>query len=99
MTIKIFKGINLFSPNLEFIYLDALAKINKNEESLAVLTDLLKLKLSDEDKARALYIQALTYERMQNIQAEKESLKQCLEIKGVSNWQNLCKSKNQILNQ
>ncbi|EDO8299663.1 flagellar protein [Campylobacter jejuni] len=94
-----FKGINLFSPNLEFIYLDALTKINKNEESLAVLTDLLKLKLSDEDRARALYIQALTYERMQNIQAEKESLKQCLEIKSASNWQNLCKSKNQILNQ
>ncbi|EAJ1286263.1 flagellar protein, partial [Campylobacter jejuni] len=94
-----FKGINLFSPNLEFMYLDTLAKINKNEESLAVLTDLLKLKLSDKDKARALYIQALTYERMQNIQAEKEILKQCLEIKSVSNWQNLCKSKNQILNQ
>ncbi|EAH9087697.1 flagellar protein, partial [Campylobacter jejuni] len=94
-----FKGINLFSPNLEFIYLDALTKINKNEESLAVLTDLLKLKLSDEDRARALYIQALTYERMQNVQAEKESLKQCLEIKSASNWQNLCKSKNQILNQ
>ncbi|WP_430640800.1 hypothetical protein, partial [Campylobacter jejuni] len=26
-------------------------------------------------------------------------LKQCLEIKSASNWQNLCKSKNQILNQ
>ncbi len=70
-----------------------MTKINKNEESLAVLTDLLKLKLSDEDRARALYIQALTYERMQNIQAEKESLKQCLEIKSASNWQNYVRVK------
>ncbi|MFQ6342161.1 flagellar protein [Campylobacter sp. VTCC 70190] len=94
-----FKGINLFSPNLEFMYLDTLAKLDKNEESLAVLTDLLKLKLSDDDRARALYIQALTYERMENTQALKETLKQCLEIKGSSNWKNLCESKNQILNQ
>ncbi|MBZ7961118.1 DUF7494 domain-containing protein [Campylobacter molothri] len=90
------KGINLYSPNLEFIYLGALAKVNENEKSLAVLTDLLKLKLSDDDKARALYIQSLTYKRMKNIQAEKESLQQCLKLK-PSNWQNLCRDKSQIL--
>ncbi|TKX33746.1 DUF7494 domain-containing protein [Campylobacter taeniopygiae] len=90
------KGINLYSPNLEFIYLDTLAKVNENEKSLAVLTDLLKLKLSDDDRARALYIQSLTYERMKNTQAEKESLQQCLKLK-PSNWQNLCRDKNQIL--
>ncbi|EAL6089973.1 flagellar protein, partial [Campylobacter coli] len=93
------KGINLFSPNLEFIYLDTLAKTNQNQEALAVLIDLLKLKLSDEDRARALYIQSMTYERMQNTQAQKESLKQCLELKTTSNWQNLCRDKNQILAQ
>ncbi|NHG50111.1 flagellar protein [Campylobacter jejuni] len=93
------KGINLFSPNLEFIYLDTLAKTNQNQESLAVLTDLLKLKLSDEDRARALYIQSMTYERMQNVQAQKESLRQCLELKTTSNWQNLCRDKSQILAQ
>ncbi len=92
-----FKGINLFSPKLEFMYINALAQMNKNEESLAVLTDLLKLKLSDEDRARGLYMEALTYERMQNLQAQKESLRQCLEIKNTSNWQNLCRDKNQIL--
>ncbi|MDX2323615.1 flagellar protein [Campylobacter hepaticus] len=94
-----FKGINLFSPNLEFMYLDALMKINKNEESLAVLTDLLKLKLSDENRARALYTLALVYEKMQNMQAQKEALKQCLEVKNPSNWKNLCQGKNQIINQ
>ncbi len=92
------KGINLFSPNLEFIYLDTLAKTNQNEEFLAVLIDLLKLKLSDEDRARALYIQSMAYERMQNLNAQKESLKQCLELKTPSNWQNLCREKNKILN-
>lgn len=51
------------------------------------------------DRARALYIQSMTYERMQNTQAQKESLKQCLELKTTSNWQNLCRDKNQILAQ
>ncbi|ENY3332041.1 hypothetical protein ACFXD4_001915, partial [Campylobacter coli] len=41
----------------------------------------------------------MTYERMQNTQAQKESLKQCLELKTTSNWQNLCRDKNQILAQ
>ena len=91
-------GINLFSPNLEFIYLDALAKANNNDESLAVLTDLLKLRLSDENKARAFYLQALTYERMQNLQAQKQSLQECINLTNPSNWQDLCKSKNTLLN-
>ncbi|TKX31930.1 tetratricopeptide repeat protein [Campylobacter aviculae] len=90
------KGINLYSPNIEFIYLDALDKTNQNEKSLEVLVDLLKLKLSDEDRARALYIQSLIYEKMKNTQAEKESLEQCLKLK-PSNWQNLCRDKNQIV--
>ncbi|TKX30859.1 tetratricopeptide repeat protein [Campylobacter estrildidarum] len=90
------KGINLYSPNLEFIYLDALAKTNQNEKSLDILVDLLKLKLSDEDRARALYMQSLTYEKMKNIQAQKESLEQCLKLK-PSSWQNLCRDKNQMI--
>ncbi|MBK1974119.1 flagellar protein, partial [Campylobacter sp. TTU-622] len=64
------KGINLFSPNLEFIYLDTLQNTNQNEKALSVLTDLLKLKLSPNDRARALYIQSGIYENLKDVNAQ-----------------------------
>lgn len=91
------EGVNLFSPNLEFTYLDALAKTRQGNEALDVLKDLLKLKLTASDKARALYIQSEIYANMQNINAQKESLKQCLDINTTSSWQDLCRQKNSLL--
>lgn len=91
------KGINLFSPNLEFIYLNALQNTNQNEKALEVLVDLLKLKLSASNRARALYIQSGIYENLKDVNAQKESLRQCLDINVSSSWQNLCNQKNQLL--
>lgn len=93
------KGVNLFSPNLEFMYLDALQKESNNDESLNILKDLLKLKLSDEDRARALYIQSGVYENMKDLDKQKESLQLCMNLETNSSWQDLCRSKNQILQQ
>lgn len=91
------KGVNLFSPNLEFTYLDVLAKTRQDNVALDVLKDLLKLKLTANDKARALYMQSEIYANMQNINAQKESLKQCLDINATSSWQDLCRQKNSLL--
>ncbi|MCX2682656.1 flagellar protein [Campylobacter sp. MIT 21-1685] len=91
------KGVNLFSPNLEFMYLEALQKESSYDESLSILQDLLKLRLSDEDRARALYIQSRVYEKIKDTQKQKESLKLCIELETNSSWQDLCRDKNQIL--
>lgn len=91
------RGINLFSPNLEFIYLEALEKAGENNKALSVLTDLLKLKLSAEDRARALFVQSSVYESLKDLALQKESLKQCLSIGATSSWQDLCRQKSQIL--
>ncbi|KAA6227265.1 MULTISPECIES: tetratricopeptide repeat protein [unclassified Campylobacter] len=93
------RGINLFSPTLEFLYLEALKESSQNELALEVLKDLLKLKLSPEDRARALYTQSLAYEALGNINGLNESLKQCMEVNATSNWQSLCIDKNQLLSQ
>ena len=92
-----FRGINLFSPQLEFMYLQALQNVNENDKALNILKDLLKLKLSAEDRARALFIQSSVYEALQNTALQKESLKECLDINATSSWQDLCRQKNQIL--
>ncbi|ARE81079.1 DUF7494 domain-containing protein [Campylobacter helveticus] len=92
-----FKGINLFSPNLEFVYLDALQKNAQYDKALELLKDLIKLKLSPSDKARVLYARSQIYEKLNNINAQKQSLKECLEVNGESNWQNLCREKNALL--
>ncbi len=91
------RGINLFSPNLEFMYIKALQNAKERLKALEVLNELLKLKLSVQDKARALFVQSSLYEDMQNLALQKESLRQCLELNATSSWQDLCRQKNELL--
>ena len=91
------KGVNVFSPNLEFIYVDSLAKQGQNQKILSVLRDVLKLNLNPNDRARALYLQSVAYEKLKDINYQKQSLKECLDIKQSSKWQGLCKEKMNIL--
>ncbi|WP_348518703.1 flagellar protein [Campylobacter sp. CCS1377] len=92
------KGVNLFSPQLEFTYLDALYKAQRYDEALLVLKDLIKIKnLNADEKARIFYTQALVYEKLANLNAQKQSLQQCLDLNSTSNWKNLCQDKNQLL--
>jgi len=91
------KGINLFSPNLEFLYLEALEQSARYEEALNVLKDLLKLKLNDEQKARALYMQSVAFEALKDVNSQKQSLNECLKLTENSNWQNLCRDKFELL--
>lgn len=95
-----FKGINLFSPNLEFIYLEALQNTAQHEKGLELLRDLLKLKqLSTGDRARALYAQSQIYESLKDTQAQRKSLEECLKLGENSTWQDLCREKNALLSQ
>lgn len=91
------KGVNVYSPELEFIYLDTLIAQKNNAEALAVLKDLLKINLSAENRARALYLQSGIYESEQNEALQRTSLQNCLDINASSNWQNLCRDKASLL--
>ncbi|TQR32413.1 flagellar protein [Campylobacter sp. MIT 99-7217] len=92
------KGVNLYSPQLEFIYLSALKDSNQSTEALSVLQDLLKIKaLKPEDKARAFYAQSEFYENLNNRAEQNASLQNCIGIDVQSDWKNLCTEKIQAL--
>ena len=92
------KGVNVYTPELEFVYLGALNKTNQPSQALEVLTDLLKVKLEPDDKARAFYIQSQIFEKMQDTTAQRQSLTQCIDINATtSSWQSLCKQRLDIL--
>ena len=92
------KGVNVYTPELEFAYLGALNKTNQPSQALEVLTDLLKVKLEPDDKARAFYIQSQIFEKMQDTTAQRQSLTQCIDINATtSSWQSLCKQRLDIL--
>lgn len=91
------KGVNVYSPELEFIYLGTLEKTARFEEALAVLKDLLKIRLNATDRARALFVQSDIYEKMQNQALQSASLRACLEVNATSNWQDLCRQKASVL--
>lgn len=91
------KGVNVYTPELEFMYLWALNRFGNDGEALAVLTDLLKVRLSPQDRARALYTQSQIYERRGDISAQRQSLNQCVQIVGNSTWQGLCRDRLDLL--
>ncbi len=91
------KGVNVYTPELEFAYLSALNLHGKDAEALNVLLDLLKVKLSPQDRARALYLQSDIYERRREFAAQRQSLTLCLEISELSPWQDLCRQRLNLL--
>lgn len=93
------KGVNVYTPELEFMYLSALDKSDQPNQALTVLTDLLKVNLSPQDKARAFYTQSQIFEKMQNTGGQRQALSQCIEINELSPWQDLCKQRLELLNQ
>lgn len=92
------KGVNVYTPELEFMYLWALDRYGNDTEALNVLTDLLKVsRLTPAERARALYTQSQIYERRGDINAQKQSLNQCVQITQNSTWQSLCRERLDLL--
>ncbi|WP_139452872.1 tetratricopeptide repeat protein [Campylobacter armoricus] len=92
------KGVNLFTPDLEFIYIKALKQNNQAQKALGLFKDLLANPLKDDERARTFYIQSDVYEDLKDVKNQKQSLQNCIDINTTSNWQGLCKDKLNILN-
>lgn len=87
-------GINLYSPELEFISLDAMINKNEFKKAKEIVKDLLKLKLDDNDYTRALFLQAKIYKALNEIELAKQSLNQCKE---GSDYKQLCDDELSLL--
>ncbi|MBZ7985298.1 hypothetical protein AVANS14531_02945 [Campylobacter sp. Cr9] len=91
--IQNYLGVNLYSPKIEFITIDALINKNRLKEAKEILVDLYKLKLSDDEFSYAKYQEARILIEQKEFMKAKEALKECRS----GEWKNLCDEKLQVL--
>lgn len=91
-------GIQTYSPEINFIYIDELKKIGDNNEALEEAQNILNLSLNDNDLARTYYNIAELSMQNKDFAKAKEIVKKCLNIKSDNPWRNLCSQQNELLN-
>jgi tetratricopeptide (TPR) repeat protein len=79
------------SPWVETIAMNTLLNLGRAKEALKISEKLLRLKLTKEEKAKALYTQANIYQKLEDKKRQKVSLEKCSKIDISSSWVNLCK--------
>jgi len=85
------------SPWIEFNYAGLLAKQGDHKKAIAILSTLLAKKLSDSDRARALFEISSNYTAAGEKAKAKSSLQECIKVKADSPWKKLCKESLDIL--
>ncbi|MBT0881469.1 hypothetical protein KJQ98_09105, partial [Campylobacter sp. 2018MI27] len=93
INIQNYLGINLYSPKIELITLNALINKNNIKEAKEIFIDLYKLKLSEEEYSNAKYLEASMLIKNKEFEKAKETLKECKS----GDWKNLCDEKLQLL--
>jgi hypothetical protein len=81
------KKYNTFiqSPDIDFIFVETAKKLNKKNEAIKTLKNILKLKNIEEDsKAKAYYI-------LSSMTGKKIYLQKCIKLKKSKTWMPLCK--------
>jgi len=84
--------IYTYSPKVDFLYIDSLKRLSKIKEAKKIAEDLMKVKLSNKDKSRALFeLGELSY-KLKEIKKAKEYFIKCSKIKTDNSWKKLCKN-------
>jgi tetratricopeptide (TPR) repeat protein len=79
------------SPWVETMAMNTLLNLNRGKDALKISEKLLRIKLTKEEKAKALYTQANIYQKLNDKKRQKVSLEKCSKIDINSSWVNLCK--------
>ncbi len=87
------KGINIYSPKVEFDTIKALIDKKRINEAKEILVDLYKLKLSNEEFSNAKYLEAMALIENKEFSKAEQALKECKE----GEWKKLCDEKLEIL--
>ncbi|RUM56448.1 MAG: hypothetical protein DSY40_02245, partial [Nautilia sp.] len=72
------------SPLIDFIFVESAKKLNKKEEAIKSLQNLIKLNIDEDSKAKAYYM-------LSSLTGKKEYLKKCIKLKKSKTWMPLCK--------
>ncbi|NWF65906.1 MAG: tetratricopeptide repeat protein [Campylobacterales bacterium] len=79
----------LETPWIEFSLIEALKRLNKENESLKILEELNSKKLEPKDKVRVLYLLGTIYQKNSDVRY-KDIYQECVDINVTSAWKNLC---------
>jgi len=93
---KKFKS-NALTPMVEFSYIDALKRLERDTEALKVAESLMPINLGNKDKIRLFYQAGeLSLKLKENAKA-KEYFTQCVAIQDNSSWKNICQQNLDLL--
>ena len=80
------------SPYIDFVFVNSAKKLNKKSEAIQALKNLIKLNISDDDKARAYYM-------LSSLTSKKSYLQKCIKLKKSKTWMPLCKDSLELYNE
>jgi hypothetical protein len=86
------KKYNTFiqSPDIDFIFVESAKKLNKKNEAIKALKNILKLNIDEDNKAKAYYM-------LSSMTGKKIYLQKCLKLKKSKTWMPLCKQSMEVL--
>jgi TolA-binding protein len=85
------------TPWVEFNYAGILAKQGEHKKAAAILESALGRKISDSDRARALFDISSNYTAANDRAKAKNALNECVKVKADSSWKKLCKDSLELL--
>jgi len=73
----------IHSPYIDFLVIKSTKKLNKKQEAINILKNLITLNIDDDNKARAYYM-------LSSLTNQKKYLKKCIELNNSKTWKKLC---------
>lgn len=87
----------IYSPNVDFIYMNALSKTGQNKDAANVGINLLNTRLSPENRMRALYQTAEILMRLGHTKEAKFYIDECVNSNFDNAWKDLCRAQSKML--
>ena len=87
----------VYTPFVEFSYIGALKRLGKLQKAYKVAKELLKMKLSLDDKTRALYYAGELALKLKDKKEARSYFKKCSKIKSDSSWRDICEQNLKLL--
>ncbi len=81
----------IVTPDIEFLYIEALKRLNRLKEAKSVALELLSKKIKDSEKIRILYLLGEISMKLNKNKEAKEYFQKCSQVNIENSWKNLCK--------
>ena len=86
-----------YTPSVELLYIDALKRLERNEEALSIVEPLLNVHVAPKDKIRLLYHAGELSMKLKNTEKAKAYFTQCVAVNDQSSWKSICQQNLDLL--